>query len=55
MTDASNIVDFERTADELRPYGSNHRAIVKNGECTIDSYYLNEEQVAYLGQCTIDA
>jgi len=55
LTDASNIVDFDRTADELGPYGSNHRATVKNGQCTIDSDYFNEEQVAYLGQCAIDA
>lgn len=48
-------VDFDRTASELGPYGSNHRATVKEGKCTTDSSYFSEEDVAYLGSCAMDA
>ena len=54
---ASQAVDFDRTAAELGPYGqsgqnlSSDHAIIKNGQCTIDSAHYGEDEVMRLGQC----
>jgi len=52
-------VDFDRTVDELGPFGKQGRdgrldfVTVKNGTCSIDSDHYGEEDVMRLGQCTL--
>ena len=48
-------VDFDRTVDELGPFGKQGRdgrldfVTVKNGTCSIDSDHYGEEDVMRLG------
>lgn len=39
----AQAVDFDRTAEELGPFGSNHRSTIKGGMCPIDSAYFTDE------------
>ena len=53
----ATAVDFDRTADTLGPYGSSgltrDHAIIKNGQCPIDSAFYADDQVMRLGQCVM--
>jgi len=46
--------DFDRTAAELGPFGSNHLSVVKSGMCPIDSTNYSFDEVMNLGQCMTD-
>jgi len=48
-------VDFDRTAAELGPFGSNKRSIIKEGMCPLDSAWFDDDAVNYIGQCAIEA
>lgn len=48
-------VDFDRTAAELGPFGSNKRSIIKEGMCPLDSAWFDDDAVNYIGQCALEA
>jgi len=47
--------DFDRTAAELGPFGSNKLSIIREGKCPIDSAFFGEDDVMALGQCALEA
>ena len=57
---AEQAVDFDRTAEVHGPYGasgkglSSDHAVIKNGQCAIDSDFYSDDQIMQLGQCAMD-
>lgn len=51
----STGTDFDRTAAELGPFGSNHRSTILNGKCPRDSTRYDEAASALVGQCALKA
>ena len=47
--------DFDRTAAELGPFGSNKRSIIKEGKCPKDSTHYSEDDVDLIGHCALKA
>jgi len=53
----ATAVDFDRTAAELGPHGSTglnrEHALIRNGQCAIDSAWYKDDDVMRLGQCVM--